>query len=92
MRLLLLLYFANLSQGFTRILPTNVIYYGKRLHKPLHKPLLCQVDGEVEWPELDTNYNKYKLYNDIFNISYTFGDDKLNKTGWKNYNRKGNND
>ena len=91
---MLLLYFANLSQGFTRIIPTNVIYYGRKLQKPI----LFKADGEVEWPELDINYDnydnydKYMLYNDAFNISYKYYDNGLNKTSWKNFIRKGNND
>ena len=95
MRLLLLLYFTNLSQCFTRIIPTNVIYYGRKLQKPI----LFRGDGEVEWPELDSNYdddydnyNKYMLYKDTLNISYKYYDNGLNKTIWKNFIRKGNND
>ena len=88
MRLMLLLYFANLTQCFTHIMPINILYDKRKSRKQS----LCNHDGEVGWPELDVDYDKYKLYNDVYNISYKFKDYKINKTVWNNYSRKGNND
>ena len=87
----LMLYFANLSQCFTHTIPTNILYNRRRSPKEL----LCRYDGEVEWPELDVDYDKYKLYNDLYNISYKFENNqlyKINKIPRKNLIRKGNND